>query len=124
MALPFGGADDSMLWQADSGFWFRLVGGYVSPTAPPQFASPHPVQQIAANDEPPKVTTEAIREFVRAKQVSAIVLDAADASIWQPVLNPIARPEKTGGVLIYRVSRAPEESARSCNSDPLAAVGH
>jgi hypothetical protein len=114
MALPFGGADDSMIWQADSGFWFRLVGGYVSPTAPPQFTSPHPIQQIAANDEPPKVTTKAIREFVRAKEVSAIVLDAADASIWQAVLNPIARPEKTGGVLIYRVPRAPEGSARSC----------
>ena len=118
MALPFGAAGNSMLWQADSAFWFHLVGGYVSPTAPPQFTSPHPIQQIAANDEPPKVTTSSIRQFVRVKHVSAIVLDAAQASTWQAVLNPIARPERVDGVFIYRVSRAPEGTARSCERSP------
>lgn len=118
MALPFGGAGDSMLWQADSAFWFHLVGGYVSPTAPPEFQSPHPIQQIAANDEPPKVTTRAIREFVRAKHVSTIVLDATEASTWRPVLDPIAHPERAGGVFVYHVSRTPEGTARSCDSGP------
>ena len=48
------------------------------------------------------------------KQVSAIVLDATQATTWQAVLNPIARPERAGGVFIYRVSRATEGNARSC----------
>jgi hypothetical protein len=55
--------------------------------------SPHRIQQIAANDQPPKVTTEAVREFVRLKRVSAVVLDADHASRWRAVLDPIDRPE-------------------------------
>jgi hypothetical protein len=114
LALPFGPGGNSMLWQADSAFWFNLSGGYISPTAPPQFTSPHPIQQIAANDQPPKVTTEAIREFVRLKRVSAIVLEATHASTWRPLLDPIARPQRVGGVLVYRVSPT-TGGARSCS---------
>ena len=116
LALPFGPGGDSMLWQAESSFWFRLAGGYISPTAPPQFMSPHPIQQIAANDQPPKVTTQAIREFVRLKHVGAVVVDAADASTWQPVMNPLARPQRIAGVIIYRLTPAPPGSARTCRS--------
>ena len=112
LAFPFGPGGTSMLWQADSGFWFRLAGGYVSPTAPPQFMSPHPIQQIAANDQPPKVTTGDIREFVRLKHIDAIVLDAAYASTWQPLLDPLAHPQRIGGAIIYRLQ--PGQTAGRC----------
>jgi hypothetical protein len=104
LALPFGPGDDSMVWQAESDFWFRLAGGYISPTAPPAFMTPHPIQQIAANDQPPKVSTQDIREFVRLKHVDAIVVDATHASTWQPVLNPLASPQRVAGAIIYRLS--------------------
>jgi hypothetical protein len=116
LAFPFGPGGTSMLWQANSAFWFRLAGGYISPTAPPEFMAPHPIQQIAANDQPPKVTTAAVREFVRLKRVTAVVLDAASASTWRTVLDPIARPERVGGALVYRVARPPAGAARSCGA--------
>jgi hypothetical protein len=114
LALPFGPGGSSMLWQADSSFWFRLAGGYVSPTAPPEFNSPHPIQQIAANDQPPKVTTQDIREFVRLKHVDTIVLDATQASRWQPLLDQIERPEQVAGVIVYRLTGTPRGSRQSC----------
>jgi hypothetical protein len=114
LALPFGPGGDSMLWQADTGFWFRMAGGYVSPTAPPQFTEPHSVQQIAANDHPPKVTTQAVREFARLKQVTAILVDTRNASTWRQVLAPIAHPENVGGVLIYRLTPRTQPPTRSC----------
>ena len=34
LILPFGQLDNSMLWQADTDFWFRLAGGYINPVIP------------------------------------------------------------------------------------------
>jgi hypothetical protein len=33
--FPFGAWGNSMLWQAESGFWFRMAGGYLRPRPPP-----------------------------------------------------------------------------------------
>src|SRR6266852_4762273 len=35
VVLPFGPTGDSMLWQAQSDYWFRLAGGFMRPDVPP-----------------------------------------------------------------------------------------
>src|SRR5205807_6975031 len=37
LVVPYGANGDSMLWQADSGFWFRMPGGNVGTRPPPAF---------------------------------------------------------------------------------------
>lgn len=34
---PYNTAGNSMIWQAESHFWFRMAGGYVAPAAPPPY---------------------------------------------------------------------------------------
>ena len=104
MLLPFGPLGDSLFWQVDSRFWFRVAGGYISPAPPPPFTEPHSIEQIAASDLPPKVTARAVAQFARLKGVTAIVLDAREEPIWRPVLARLAHPQAVGGALIYRLS--------------------
>ncbi len=103
LPLPQGALGDSLLWQVDSGFWFRIAGGYISPAIPAPFEHPPAVQQIVANDLPPKITSASIRRFVELKNVTAVVLDDRNARTWKSLLAPLARPESVGGVLIYRL---------------------
>src|SRR5690348_18126748 len=39
-ALPICPRGDSMIWQADARFWFRIAGGYITPVVPPGFLEP------------------------------------------------------------------------------------
>ena len=116
LPIPTGARGDSLLWQVESGFWFRLSDGYVSPAVPPAFEHPQGVQRIAANDLPPKVTVADVREFVRLEHVSAIVLDPRLAPAWRPLLARLARPVALGGVLIYRFGRGVSD----CSADELS----
>jgi hypothetical protein len=109
LPLPQGALGDSLLWQVDSGFWFRIAGGYISPAIPTPFEHPPAVERIVANDMPPKITSASIRRFVELKNVTAVVLDDRNARTWKAVLAPLARPESVGGVLIYRL-REPQAS--------------
>jgi hypothetical protein len=103
LPLPQGALGDSLLWQVDSGFWFRIAGGYISPAIPPPYTHPPAVQRVVANDLPPKITSASIRRFVELKDVTAVVLDDRNAGTWKAVLAPLARPQSVGGVLIYRL---------------------
>ena len=97
-----------MLWQVESGFWFRMAGGYVAPYPPPAFTRPPSIQKIAADDLPPKVTTASLRLFVRREGVGAVILDAREEPFWRALLAPLARPEAVGGVLLYRLASEPQ----------------
>src|SRR5205807_1669551 len=37
LVLPFGQLGNSMLWQAETGMWFRMAGGYLSPVYPADY---------------------------------------------------------------------------------------
>jgi hypothetical protein len=103
LLLPFGTLDDSLLWQVRSDFWFDIAGGYVSPSPPPAYDRPAGAFAIATENLPPKVTTEDVRQLVRAKGVTSIVLDGQGSAYWRPVLAPLASPQAVGGALVYRL---------------------
>jgi len=115
LALPFGARGNSLIWQAKSGFWFRLAGGYIQNTVPPLFRQPRPVATVASNDEPAQITTADIRAFAQKASVTSIVLNAAQSRPWRRILDPIGRPQVVGGVLIYPLTREPRRS-RACRA--------
>ncbi len=49
LILPYGANDDSTLWQAETGFWFRMPEGYLTPRPPEKFAANDPLVQQSAN---------------------------------------------------------------------------
>jgi len=117
LALPFGARGNSLIWQAKSGFWFRLAGGYVVNTVPPAFQRPEAVSTLASNEPPARITPEDVRAFARAASVSSIVLNEAQGGPWRNVLDQIGRPHAVGGVLIYSLDRTRatrDRLARTC----------
>ena len=105
LALPFGARGNSLIWQAKSGFWFRLAGGYVVNTVPPFFQRPPAVAAVASNDLPKRITVEDIRAFARAASVTTILLDAAQSGPWRKKLDQLGPPHAVDGVLIYSLPR-------------------
>lgn len=103
LALPFGARGNSLIWQAESGFWFRLAGGYIWNTVPPSFLRSPRVASIATNSDPSLLKLADVRAFTRKASVTSIVLHAADKGGWRTLLDRLGVPLRTGGVLIYRV---------------------
>ena len=110
-----------MLWQARTGFWFRLAGGYVSPYPPHGYTLTQGMFRVATEEIPPDVTTSAVLELVRLKHVTTIALDAREKSLWGRVLRPFARPQRVGGVLLYRLRDAPPLATRCARAARAAA---
>jgi hypothetical protein len=103
LALPFGARGNSLIWQAKSGFWFRLAGGYVMNAVPPFFSRPDTARKVADNKEPSKLTLDDVRGFTHAASVTSIVLNGSQSRPWRKLLDPLGQPQVVDGVLIYRL---------------------
>ena len=104
IVFPVGPRGDSMIWQADSHFWFRMAGGYITPTVPPSFTHPAGIQHLTTADRPSEVTPAAVRELARLKSASTVVLDARAARTWLPILRPLGPPQRAEGAFVYHLS--------------------
>jgi hypothetical protein len=71
MVFPFGGRDHSMLWQAESGFRFRMAGGYLRPDTPDSFDYTAIHKLNRGNEDP---TLDEILEVVRDKRVGRLLV--------------------------------------------------
>jgi hypothetical protein len=117
IVFPFGSRGDSMLWQAETGLWFTIAGGYLSPDVPAQFRRfrvAHP--RLAAS-------TADVLALARAKDVHTIVVDGRHSAPWRALLP--GRPESVAGVLLYRfphelqsAATQPGDGARCAASGP------
>ena len=68
---------DSMLWQAESGFWFRMASGYLRPEPPPDNLSDPTIQKLTFTLE--NSTMPEILALARRKSVDRILSVAAYA---------------------------------------------
>ncbi len=86
-----------MLFQADSGFYFRLAGGYVNMSLSPD--APQPVTALA------RPTPGAVRQFqdyVHQAGVGAILVEQAWAQPWMSVFGRMGmHGTPAGGVTVY-----------------------
>ncbi len=58
---------NSMLWQADAGFRFRMANGYVAAIPPKAFLSPPGVAALATYGELPGTSVAPLREYAQAE---------------------------------------------------------
>jgi hypothetical protein len=103
LALPYARYGSSMLWQARTGMYFKMVEGYVGPEFPPGYRS-DPFfgklisERVGARD------VQGLRDFLSRRDVTAVVVEERDAGPWPFMFGALGlRPVKTGGVIFYRV---------------------
>ncbi len=104
LALPFGANGQSALWQAETGFYFYMPGGYLSNFVPSSFGSQPIMNNFLKNSMPP---APELGSFIRQHYVSDVVVDESIAGAWPGLLAQLGLSGKSvGGVLLYRVSGA------------------
>ena len=69
--FPYGFWGNSMLWQAESGFYFRLAEGYLRPKPPPSYLADPAVLELTYTTGHPSMRE--LLAFVRDKKVDRIV---------------------------------------------------
>jgi hypothetical protein len=104
LALPYARYGSSMLWQADTGMYFDMVEGYVSPEFPPGFRHDPYFPKLLSAQVSGQEDVDGLRDFLRRRQVTAVVVEQKGAGPWPIVLGAMGlKPVRTGGVLFYRV---------------------
>jgi len=101
LVLPFGANDNSMLWQADTDFAFRMPEGYLGNSAPAEFASQPIPNQLGGNQS---VNPIELGIFLRRYHVRDVILDPAAAITYLPTLHALGlHAVQAGGVFIVRI---------------------
>ncbi len=105
MTLPFSQSGDEMLWQADTGMYFKLAGGYLG-YPPPDFAVIPLVHVELYTGAPAPGLSDAVpelRNFVRAHHVGAVVIEANNPQNWPESFAAAGfhRAVAGGGVIVY-----------------------
>lgn len=123
MILPFGNRGNSMLWQAATGMYFRLAGGYVGiPIIADEFASWPIVNALYWGTELPDVQAQ-LEPFLATHEVHDIVVEQtriAEFPAIVPMLSALnVTPINTGDVLLYRVPADLLAKYRSADPIPL-----
>jgi len=98
---PVGGGGQAMLWQAVSGFRYRLAGGRLQTSPPSAFLHPDTIAQISVGYPPVPDQTRLLRAYFQTEHVDYAILDKRQAAIWAPAIDRIAKPRDVGGVLLY-----------------------
>ena len=96
-----------MLWQAESGFSFRMPQGHTGPE-PATFAH-DAVWQNLRDGQPFGVTSGQLRTWFLDHGVGAIVVEVDIARRWRSLMTDVtgSDPHEVGGVVLYTIRQAP-----------------
>jgi hypothetical protein len=102
LALPFGIAGNSMFWQMEADFRFRLAGGYVSVSLPTAYRIRRRFILGLEDGTVAAHAGSALCDFVEVTRSRAILLRDGTPGSWPRLLDPLhIRPHHLGGFLIY-----------------------
>ncbi len=99
---PIGEGGHATLWQAMDAFRYRIAGGRLQTSPPSLFLHPPAIAQISVGYPPVASQTASLRAYIKAKAVSAAIVEENGLSTWGPALDRIAKPRDVGGVILYR----------------------
>jgi hypothetical protein len=106
LALPFGIAGNSMFWQVQTSYRFRLAGGYVSVSMPSAYRQYiHLIRALEGGGLEGPVRQQ-ICAFIRLTGTTVILLRDHAQGHWVELLSPLrVRPLHSGGFSIYELDR-------------------
>ncbi|HEY3829583.1 MAG TPA: hypothetical protein VGL57_10350 [Solirubrobacteraceae bacterium] len=115
LALPFGIAGDSMFWQVEADFRFRLAGGYISTGVPaayePYIHFIHPLEGGLVWSR----ARQQLCAFAAMTGADVILLREHSHGYWPQLLGPLGvHARRAGGFLIYPLDGV--EGRRACRS--------
>ena len=120
MILPFGFNGDAMRWQAESGFFFRVAGGYLS-VVPREYESWPIVPALKVDDPYIPDYGDQFKAFLAAHGVGAVIVAESDYERYAKLCATLAvTPLRVGGVVIFRLSPpslAPQRGASAAEMD-------
>lgn len=106
IVVPYGYTGDSMLWQAETGMWFPMSGGYLGPLVPRSFSRSFVTYMLYSGSIPPRYRT-CLRGFLAVHDVRAIIIAGPDQEAWAWLSSLAGKAgTRTGGVTVYRVPAA------------------
>jgi hypothetical protein len=115
VALPFGIAGGTMLWQAASRMYFPMAGGYTGIT--PREFERWPVVRALMTHTYLADTSAQLIAFMAAHAARLVVVDDADQKFWASALAPIdPAPRAVGGVWLYRANAAALDQYRDVSA--------
>jgi hypothetical protein len=89
LILPYGEVGNSNNWQATSGFYFRMAGGYLGqPPIPVEFLPYFPIVYDLYNLADSPYSSDLLKMFLVQKKIDAIVVADEDAHLWRNELKP------------------------------------
>jgi hypothetical protein len=101
LALPWPGFEGyGMLWQANTGMWFRLAGANLGKLVPAEYER----EPIIPSFTHPGAISDApnLWAFLVRERVGAVIVDASDTQQWPAVLAKIGlEAVRVDGVLLY-----------------------
>jgi hypothetical protein len=88
LILPYGVEGESDIWQAMSGMYFTMAGGYVSltPAVPPQYAH-YPAVEEFYNLAMIPDSDEVVKTFLSQKNVRAVIVADEGNRVWRTITN-------------------------------------
>ncbi len=105
LVIPYGWNDASILWQAESGMYFRMPGGYLGPTPQEDFHK-WPLSLTLTNSIPVPDPAKELTAFAAAYRIDAIVVAAGATGAGRALPASLGvDPVEAGGVLLYRLDR-------------------
>jgi len=115
LALPFGIAGESMYWQVEDGFRFRLAGGYLSISLPADY---RPYIHLITALEGGHVSATARRElcgFIRFTGTRVILLADNAPGHWGELLDPLGvTARRVGGLYSYELASGANRRPAAC----------
>lgn len=111
-----------LLWQAETGSYFRLAGGFVNAAISPDGGVPGPVARLLPPPGAPPAGVPAFFQYLGDNQIADILVEGGQHSgRWPSVLRQAGLcGTEEGGVFVYPVAPVPGSSpgALSCASRP------
>jgi hypothetical protein len=114
LALPFGIWGDSMFWQVQADFHFRLAGGYVSVSPPASYRQYIYLLRALGGGPIEGHPNQRICGFLRMTGTRVILLREGAPGLWTRLLRPLrAPPLRAGGFWVYELG-APGGAPGEC----------
>ncbi len=102
LVLPIIAGGKSILWQAESKFYFRIAGGYLGPP-PPRMAHNPVMEACMSGGQTPQLAKQ-VWPFIRHAHIGAVIISASNAGSFQWLLSCLhVHPITTNGVELYLI---------------------
>jgi hypothetical protein len=106
LALPFGIDGNSMYWQVQAHFAFRLAGGYVGWALPREYQGLAILRELHGRP-PRRELKRRLCSFIALTHTSVVIVRRHTRGDWEAILRPLhERPIRDGGFAIYSVDRS------------------